>query len=293
MTNALTYKDNFARVLSAGENRVELAYDLNSALWPWLTLPTHHPVLIEKYQYFGAMTASWEQQVFSPQTYTALTSFEWRCTDAAFLGPKPTRAVCESWSDTHAMGFTLTVGDEHGLDMYQTSGQGVAFEDRDFKLWREKSRSAALAAKAPAIPAPVAAELLGLSADGHSFIGAAFERLDQPACIALVPTRGGFHPAHPFHTGSGDHVNAAQLLDCALQAAHLFCGKGQVWQTPMQCTGGKASFQRYVELDVPFEIRLESISEDDELKLTLTFSQAGRENVSLQLSLHPTPTTYT
>ena len=90
-----------------------------------------------------------------------------------------------------------------------------------------------------------------------------------------------FHPQHPFHTGSGDHVNAAQILDCALQAAHLHLGNGQDWDKALICQGGTASFQRYIELDIVFEILVSA--KPDASELEFTFSQAGHSNASVVL----------
>ena len=83
MTNALTYKHNLAHVLKATDSVVDLGFDWRPDLWPWLALPPAHPVVVEKYQYFATMTASWAMGTFSPETYTALTMFEWHCGEAA------------------------------------------------------------------------------------------------------------------------------------------------------------------------------------------------------------------
>ena len=281
MTNGATYKTNFARILSSAPDRVELAFDLDAKLWPWLNLPPHHPVLVEKYQYFGATTASWEQGLFTPETFTALTSFGWGCTPAAFAGDYPTRGVFKTQNGEEAMGFSLNVGADDGQVMYQTRGQGFAFKDRDYRVWRERSRRAALDAKVTADFQFLSPEAVGLAANGHSFIGVS-EQADQAlTLIACVTKQGGYVPEHPFHTGSRDHVNAAQLMDCGLQAAHWFLGGGQSWAEPLICIGGEARFQRYVELDVPFTITL--VEQVPNTSVQLKFSQAGYDNAVLVL----------
>ncbi len=284
MTNALTYTDNLARVVHATDTLVDLSFDWRPDLWPWLSLPPSHPVLVEKYQYFATMTASWAMGTFSPETYTALTMFEWQCSALALGQRYPTHARYENWTENGDMGFTLTVTDEQGQTLYSTRGQGFAFRDRDFQQWREKSRRSAQQARHVLQVEPVDPGKAGLGPQGHSFVTEVVDRVGKPTVYARVPKHGGFYPEHPFHTGSGDHVNAAQLLDCALQAVHVFAGDGKLWTQPMLCTGGQAQFRRYVELDVPFEITLDALHSDS---ADLHLSQAGRDNVLLSLTLQP------
>lgn len=284
VTNALTYTHNLARVLNATDTVVDLAYEWRPDLWPWLSLPPSHPVLVEKYQYFATMTASWAMGTFSPKTYTALTMFEWQCTADALGSEYPTQARCENWTETSEMGFKLNVSNAQGKLLYTSRGQGFAFRDRDFQQWREKSRRSALQARHVLAVDPIDPGKAGLGDQGHSFVSNVIDRVGKPTLYACVPKHGGFYPQHPFHTGSGDHVNAAQLLDCALQATHVFAGDGKPWTDPLICIGGQAHFQRYVELDVPFEITLdEPVGDSAQLRL----SQAGRDNVLLRLDFQP------
>lgn len=280
MTNASTYRENFAQVLACTGKRVELSYNLDSQVWPWLALPPHHPVLVEKYQYFGTVTASWAMQLFTPETYTALTRFYWQCTPAAFSGKYATHGVCNTQNGEAGLGFSLDVGTADGCVMFRSGGEGFAFEDRDYRDFRARARSAVAAAN-HAISVQVAApEMLGLGPGAQAFVGPS----TRPECVhACVTKQGGFVPVHAFHTGSGDHVNAAQLLDCALQAAHWFIGEGQPWQRPLLCQGGEAGFQRYVELDVPFTISLVELEAD--LNVHLKVSQAGKDNAVIALKL--------
>lgn len=283
MTNASTYAHNFARNLAVADRRVELEFIPDRALWPWLSLAPGHPVLIEKYQYFGAMTASWAMQLFAPEAFTALTRFDWRCEPAALAATQhATRGLCRGRNDDDGMGFSLDVSSSEGAVFYRTSGDGFVFTDRDFRAWREKCRQQAEAAGSTAAFMPLSPSACGLGADGHSFVG----RADDAACLLAQVERGaGFFPQHPFHTGSGDHVNAAQLLDCALQAAHWFQGRGADWPTALVCLAGEARFQRYVELDVPFEIH--RIGSPDESGIALQFVQGGRDNARISLQFAP------
>ena len=146
MSNALTYQHNFAQLGQINGLSVNLNYELRHDLWPWLSLPVWHPVLIEKYQYFGATTASWAMQLFAPESYTALTQFSWICEDAAWGDHYPTQGQCRGRSDDSGMGFQLDVTDTSGHMFYRTQGEGFVFSDRDFKHWREKTRQQSLRA---------------------------------------------------------------------------------------------------------------------------------------------------
>jgi hypothetical protein len=291
MPTSLVYEHNFARVTAIDGARVALAYDLDPGRWPWLALPTHHPVLVEKYQYFSGVTAGAVVDPASSTTVAALTRFRWSCTPAAWRGHHPTTGTCEPWGRDGRLGFTLVIGDAEGHDVYVASGEGFVFADRDFPAWRERSRRAATAhVHAPTIePAPASA--VGLGPGGRSFVTMVEEAAGRPTVTALVPTSGGFHPDHPFHTGSGDHVNAGHLFDCVLQAAHLFLG-GQ-HAVPLACTGGEAQFLRFVELDVPFTIALRrrDPGADAHVRLEVSVAQVGRENAVIALALGPGATT--
>jgi len=84
-----------------------------------------------------------------------------------------------------------------------------------------------------------------------------------------VTKENGFVPGHPYHGGSGDHVNSGHLLDAAQQAVRILCG------SQMEvCTGGEATFKRYVELGYPFCISVAAPLADNEVSLTL--KQGGK-----------------
>lgn len=261
---------------------VSLAYDLDGAHWPWLSLPPHHPVLVEKYQYFSSMTAGWAVLDHEPTVHSALTRMSWRCEPASFIGQHASRGHCRLWQDKRDMGYELSTLNADDQRVTHYSGTGFAFADRDFKAWRAKTRQAALSqAGTPEIEF---ADLgsVGLNAIGASFVSRLHERDGQAFVMACVSTQRGFYPAHPFHTGSGDHVNAGHLFDCALQAAHLFLGAGTV----LTCTGGAAEFKRFVELDVPFVIRLADRKDDQNgERLSMQMEQLGRVNAVVTLQL--------
>jgi hypothetical protein len=76
--------------------------------------------------------------------------------------------------------------------------------------------------------------------------------------IRGVARRLSRHPQHPLHIDPGDHVDAAQLLDCAMQASHLLmCPEGVDPKAPLRCRSGRAQFRKFVELDCLFEVILQ------------------------------------
>jgi hypothetical protein len=286
---ALGYEHNFARVLRIGERRVEFGYDLDRQRWPWLALSPLHPVVIDKIQYFSAVTASLTTERMVPGTRTALTKLSWSCRARAGGTLHATRGVFESWASERRGGYTLAIFDDAGHENARIRGEGRAFADRDFAGWRAQAKRRVAATAAEATPPPADPEDAGLGAAGLCFVSPPAGVSSATLLVARVGGANAFHPAHPFHTGTGDHVNAAHLFDCALQAAHL------VWEparTALCCSGGEAEFLRFVELDAPFEIELRERRVRDAGRRRLGFSirQAGRENARIALELEPSAT---
>jgi len=271
---ALGYEHNFVEVESVDAGRIELSFDLSPERWPWLALPPTHPVLIEKVQYFAAVTASWVSDSMQPGTRSALTRITWDCSPGA--GAYPRRAVSKPWQGERSMGYELRVYDAEDRELYVIRGEGSSFEDRDFEAWREKTRREARAAAKPLEIDP--------GPDGMNYLGPVREVEGQLVAAACVPSGRAFQPGHPFHTGTGDHVNAAHLFDCALQMAGRATGRAPA---ALDCRGGEARFQRFIELDVPLEVRLlgrETLAEGG-AALEIGFSQGGRDNASVLLRL--------
>lgn len=272
---ALVYAHNFASVRSSSEGRLELEYDLDRERWPWLSLDPLHPVLIEKYQYFGVVTAVLAHKLVDSSTFTALTHFEWECDH--ITDQHVTRAVYVDASEPGVPRFGLMLSSPEGGVLATTRGAGFAFTDRDVKAWRAASRAKALSAAVAPVDAFAPAEAVGLHHGGTSFLAPRRTVDGQAACRAVVHTDRAFHPAHEFHTGSGDHVNAGHLFDCALQFAHLVGGAAG------PCMGGRAEFLRFVELDVPFEIvRVEGAADDPDA-VAMMFRQLDRDMAKIEL----------
>lgn len=287
---SLAYDRNLARVVRATPDRVELAFDLDFDHWPWLALPPQHLVLLEKFQYFGSLTALWAMKLFEPGVFTALTGFEWTCPPAPQAGYAAT-GVCGRLESATGKAFTFDIHAADGTLLMASRGAGVAFPNRDYKGWRAHAKQKAQAAWAAVGAAPpiafAAPEAVGLGPDGVAFVSPLRQEGGALYVDALVTPANGFHPQHPYHTGSGDHVNAAHLFDCALQAAQLALGA----TAPLRCVAGSARFTRYVELGIPFRISVidqgpvNQGEADAGARLAFQFSQLGRDNTTLEYTL--------
>lgn len=241
--------------------RVWLAFDLDTARWPWLRLPPQHAVVVEKYQYFSSMTAGWALGLLGPGVFTALTEVTWDCGEGRD-GHSP-RGYCELETDgPRDIRFNSRFTDRSGAQAFHISGRGHVFPDGDFAARRAARHNPPSASIAP----------------HDAFLRKITNEAGRWRADCLVGRVNGFHPAHRFHTGSGDHVNAAQLYDCALQVAAQAAGHGAI-----RCTGGSAEFKRFTELDQPFALHAEPSTRADEWRFLV--SQSGRETARLALRL--------
>lgn len=282
--NIVDHPRNFARVAAAHADRVELTFIPDGA--PWFSLLPQHLVLLEKYQFFGSLTALDAMKLVDPTRSTALTHFRWTTPVVPPETGFGTRGTCTRVDRADGAAFTLDVFAADGTCLMTCLGEGVIFANRDFAGWRAQTKENARAAWA-ALDAPIAVEpappsAVGLGAGGVSFV-ARPRQVDGTLVVdALVTQAGGFHPAHPFHGGSGDHVNAAQMFDCVMQASHLVLDADR----PLHCLAGDARFARYIELDIPFRLTLvERGLADGNPTLTWRLSQLGRENATIGFTL--------
>lgn len=279
--STLAYDRNFARVESADASRVVLSFTLDTETWPWLSLPPQHIVLMEKYQYFSSVNAGWASGLFDPTVYSALTGFSWQCPRLyPDCGPG-TRAVIVNRETTDGIIMDIDLYDDDKRHLVHMECVGASFGDRDFKAWRATTRQKALELAGSFTVEYASPEQLGLGINGIPLVSRLRNEDGQPVVTALVTRENGFHPAHPFHTGSGDHVNVGHYLDCVMQMSHLALSPCE----PLQCTGGESTFMRFVELDVPFDIHLlaQERRGSSDVKLDFLITQLSRDNARISL----------
>lgn len=235
--------------------------------WPWLALDPHDPIVVQTVNYWASVECGAARGTFDPNKWSALTLSEWKCGDAG--AGHPARGMYEVLGDEDRPGFQITFFNADGALIYRIIGKGVVFHNRDFEGWRAKAK-AELAERAPVFDfayAPCAAT--GMPTQWQSFLSALSQR-ETLSAQALITAANGFRPAHLYHSGSGDHVNANHLADISRQFAQAVLGG-----RPLSITGGDMTFKRYVELGQPFDIALAENGLSDG-RTSMTVSQAGQ-----------------
>lgn len=223
--------------------------------WPWLALAPHHPIVIQSMNYFVSVETGDARGTLDVTKWSALTHMDWVC-GRRFSGHATHGVAGPSGSDETPR-YQLTLFDADGELVTHMTGTGVVFRNRDFKAWRQET-------KATLAPQPdegnfvfASAESVGVATPDEVFIGAPDPEPSSPVS-ALIRKEKGFLPVHPYHGGSGDHVNSNQLADACHQYLAL-----RVDDTPLAVTGGEMEFRRYIELDRPFSIHEDTASDTE------------------------------
>ncbi|MEO9468672.1 hypothetical protein [Parasphingorhabdus sp.] len=234
---------------------------------PWLALHPFDPIVVQTINYWVSVETSTARGTWDPTKWSALTQTKWTCGELG-VG-HATHGISEVAGQGDSPRFELTFFDDNGALVYKMSGVGVVFQTRDFESWREKAKQK-LQKSAPVTDFQFApADAVGVKKQAESFISPIIDR-DVPSADVLITKESGFPPAHPYLSGSGDHVNSTHLADVARQFANLLLGGG-----PHLITGGEMTFDRYVELGRPFEIAL--VNENaSEKSFSMAVRQAGR-----------------
>jgi len=239
--------------------------------WPWLALHPATNTVVQLVNYYSLTGVSSARDHHDPEKWTALTSFHWR-TYAMGVGARhATHGVADPKPSDDNIDYAATFFDADGALVYRVGGTGVVFQNRDFKVWREKAKS-----KIMALPEPVgfkfaAPEAAGVATAAECFISDIVDG-DTIVVDALITDTSGFGPAHPYHDGSGDHVNSTHICDTAQQAAHAIRARSGKGGYP---NGGSVVFNRYIELNRLFRIVL--VSDPSPLeKMALRLEQGGK-----------------
>ena len=238
--------------------------------WPWLALDPAHNIAVQMTNYYvltGVEDAAGQR---APDKWTALTQFNWRVFDNK--GGHSTHGVSDKRVDGDDAAYGCTYFNASGNLVYRVMGEGVTFRNRDFESWRRKSKDNAMTLPEPTDFVYATPSAVGTALDVEVMVSTLSEDEEGLFAQGLVTKENGFPPAHPYHDGSGDHVNSTHLCDALQQTAHQIRARESLLDFPR---GGEAKFSSYVELDRPFRISL--IKSDKSLK-TLTFkvTQAGK-----------------
>ncbi|MHA7872826.1 MAG: hypothetical protein ACX939_10790 [Hyphococcus sp.] len=250
--------------------------------WPWLVLHPANNVVVQIVNYFALTSISDALGRRDPDKWTALTSFAWRVFDMAPHASQATHGQADPPADEEGPSYAASFFTAAGDLLYRVHGKGVVFRNRDFEAWRAKSKAEALASPAPASFAYAPPDAVGVATSVEALVSPLQEDKGAHFCDALITRDNGFPPGHPYHDGSGDHVNSGHLCDAAQQCAMLVRGEGGRAGYP---SGGEAVFKRYVELERPFRITLAS-ARDALDRLVLTVEQGGKVCADITFVYH-------
>jgi hypothetical protein len=230
-----------------GERAVTFRCSDETDVYPWLNLHPAHNIAVQATNYFALTGVSLFLGQMDGEKWTALTDFRWRCYNTGEGAAHPVRGRSTHSGNSDDPGYACAFFDTRDKPVYDVSGVGVVFRSRDFEGWRAKAK-----AEIAALPEPqgfefATSEEAGVASQGEAFVSPLKDDDGAPYADALITAATGFRPAHPYHGGSGDHVNSSQLCDAVQQAAHLLGRRDYP-------SAGAAKFTRYVELGRPFRV---------------------------------------
>ncbi|VAW00812.1 hypothetical protein MNBD_ALPHA04-2122 [hydrothermal vent metagenome] len=235
--------------------------------WPWLALDPFDVIVVQTINYWTAVETGAARGTLDTGKWSALTRTEWTCGKQG-VG-HATHGLGHAFGVDGDPHYSLIFFDKSGSLVYSIRGKGVVFQNRDFESWREKAKE-----KTPP-PFSVdeyqyaSADAVGVATQREVFLSPLIKG-DTPSAQALITKENGFPPAHPWLSGSGDHVNSTHLADAARQFANLLPGE----RSP-DVVSGEMRFKRYVELGYPFQIE-QVLETDSQNAVSIVVKQAER-----------------
>ena len=250
--------------LDGGALAFQCSQDMDA--WPWLALPPFDPIVVQSINYWASVECGTARGTFDPNKWSALTQMDWEW--GAESSGHAVHGSYEVIGDDANSHFHMRFFDADNALVYRMSGKGVVFQNRDFEGWRARAK-AEIAERCSVGDFTYAHhEATGMPSQWQSFLSHINEG-DRLSVQALMTRENSFMPNHIYHGGSGDHVNSNQLADVARQFAQALHGG-----TPIIITSGEMTFQRYVELERPFDIAVAENGLSDG-KVAMNISQAG------------------
>lgn len=250
----------------------------NLAEWPWLALAPQHPLVIQTQNFWTSVGAGKTLGTRDESKWSALTWTRWE------LG-EPGAGIAhhgrfERTQGGDEMSFQTRLMDAADRLIVHIEGKGVIFRTRNFESWREGAKqSAHNAAMAPARFPYAPRQWLGLTDEEPPLIAAMETLAGKQQTKALLTHDNALMPAHPFFSGSGDHVNTPHLAEIARQVVSLL-RQG----APFLIASAQMDMHRYIELGTPMEIGIEDQREGYAL---LAIRQLQRSCARLTLEWAP------
>lgn len=251
----------------ADDGTVTFRCSTDKEKWPWLALHPFDPIVVQSINFWASVETATARGTWDPEKWSALTHMTWQCGGQG-VG-HPVRGVGKQTGGPGSPGFEIHFFDAQDALVFELGGTGVIFQTRDFEAWRAKAKKKALEPVNPGDFAFATAIKAGVAEQDHCFVSPLIEG-EQPSVHALVPKARGFIPAHPYHSGSGDHVNSNQLADVVRQFVNIMRAEETLFMS------GTIEFNRYVELDRPFEVKATEGNENTE-QLSIIVAQADRQ----------------
>ncbi len=235
---------------SDGSLRFQCSQDTHTL--PWLTLPPHHPVVIQTQAFWTAVGAFMLLGGMEDGQWSALTWIDWELGDAD--GGHAAHGVYRSTELDGKQSYDVVLFNADGAAIVTIRGRGVVFRNRNFEKWREGSKGEARAATRTSDFVYAKPKDLNLRADERALVAPYNPATDFVE--ALATQENGFPPGNPLIGGSGDHVNATHFHEIARQALFLIKGRSDI------DTSGEMSRKRYVELGTPLRLKIRDEAED-------------------------------
>lgn len=257
----------------AGDGSVTFACSQSRKDWPWLELPPWHPIVVQTQNFWTSVGASAALGTLEEGRWSALTWTDWKTGDAA--AQHAARGIFSRTMVEDKLAFETCLFDAQGRPVVTMRGRGVVFRNRDFEAWRAEAKREAAGQGSGESFAYAARELLGISPREWPLVSP----LSGNRAMALLTPENALMPAHPYFSGSGDHVNTPHLAEAARQIVSLL-REGE----PFRVTGGEMEMRRYVELGCPFELEVEA-HEGDETRIEVR--QLGRACARIALIVSP------
>lgn len=259
----------------APDGTVEFTCSQDVEAWPWLELPPYHPIVIQTQCFWVSIGGALARGTLDPTRWSALTWDNWHTRPTATKHAARGRISNIELKGDDA--FEIMLWDEDGGELCDLCGKGVVFRTRDFEGWRAGAKSdVGKNGPAPTLDYAPRSET-GVPEGEFSLISRLTDDA-KPSATGLITAENGLPPASRHLTGSGDHVNATHLAECARQFAALYEKDPGVI-----IAGGDCRFVHYVEIGSPFRVDLNN---RDLNYMYLTVSQAGRDCSYIQLEIH-------
>ena len=209
--------------------------------------------MVQSINYWASVETAAFLGNYDPSIWSALTYCKWM-SNIDSTGPI-VRGLSKALPNDEKLSYQLIFFDANNRVVFEISGKGVVFRNRNFEAWRDDAKRGLSAThKVPALDYAPAAETGVYDRRCTSFLSrltpvTGSTNQDRTA-QGLITAQNGFPPTCPYLSGSGDHVNATHIVEIGRQYLALLHE-----QPNLICTGGEIEFRRFVELGHGFQVR--------------------------------------